>query len=282
MRTMITTVKNDLVYQSSDIKYDKGFVYVASLNPIYYEYALLSAQSLRDHYPETNITLFTHQDFVDERAEKLFDEIRVGIPHSRRAKMWCMAHTPYDITLYNDVDSYIRRRKIKKVFDQLDQHDMMFGTNLDYTVSKLALVYADKEHKHKITHHGSLCLYHKSDLNLDFHQTWYDEYIEQENSSWKYDWADPIWKKYDMHTLWRLMNNFDSKFDRFQNINIGLLERHWNNTFVDKKQDLSEPPVITQLNSIFIDRIKGQRELIEKNIEFYGKQKKLQEPGVFS
>jgi len=245
---------------------------------MYYEYSLLSAQSLRDFYPEANITLFTHQDFVDERAEKLFDEIRVGIPHSPRAKMWCMARTPYDVTLYNDVDSYIRRRKIRKVFDQLDQNDMMFGTNLSYTVSKKELCYADKNHEHKITHHGSLCLYYKNDLNLDFHQTWYDEYIKQVSSPWEYDWADPVWKKFDMHTLWRLMNSFD----KFEKINIGLLERHWNNTFLDRKQDLSEPPIITQLNRSFINDINNQKEFINKNIEFYGKKKKTENPGEFS
>ena len=280
--TMTVVSDNDIIHQSSDIKYDKGFIYVASLNPMYYEFSLLSAQSLRDYHSEANITLFTHQDFVDERAEKLFDEIRVGIPHSPRAKMWCMARTPYDVTLYNDVDSYIRRRKIRKVFDQLGQNDMMFGTNLLYTVAKEELCYADKNHEHEITHHGSLCLYHKTDLNLDFHQTWYDEYMKQLTTPWEHDWADSVWKKYDMHTLWRLINNFDSNFDKFEKINIGLLGRHWNNTFVDRKQDLKEPPVITQLNRYFINTIKNQKELINKNIEFYGKKKKSTNSGEFS
>jgi len=277
-----TTTTNELVYKSPDIKHDKGFVYVASLIPSYYEFSLLSAQSLRDHYPEANITLFTHQDFVDGRAERLFDEIRVGIPHSRRAKMWCMARTPYDVTLYNDVDSLVRRSKIKKVFDQIKNYDMAFGSNLDYTVADPELVYADTNHEHKIIHHGSLCLYHKSDLNLEFHQTWYDEYIKQLSAPWEYDWADPVWKKYDMHTLWRLMSNNESRFDRYQKIKIKLLERHWNNTFIDRKQDLNEPPIITQLNRTFISGINEYQKSIDRNINYYEKKKKTENSGVFS
>lgn len=270
----------DILYQSSNIKYDKGFVYVASLKPKYYEYALVSAQSLRDFYPESNITLFTHIDFVDERAEKLFDKIYVNIPHSRRAKMWCMTHTPYDITVYNDADSIIRRPKIKKIFDQLDQNDMSFGPISDYTVSRESLCYADLNHKHKIKYHGSLCLYHKSDLNLNFHQTWYDEYLKQLRNPWEHAWADPIWKDYDMHTLWRITNNFNSDFSKFKKIKIGCLDTHWNAMYINKKRDLKEPPIVTQINRTFIENI--YRDQYNKNIEYYGKKIKVENSGDFS
>jgi hypothetical protein len=43
-----------------------GFLYVASQSAAFYKAAVNSAISLRDNYPEANITLFTHADFVKE------------------------------------------------------------------------------------------------------------------------------------------------------------------------------------------------------------------------
>mgnify|MGYP006932105204 FL=1 len=37
---------------------NNGFVYVATYESIYYSSAVLSAESLKDYYPEANITLF--------------------------------------------------------------------------------------------------------------------------------------------------------------------------------------------------------------------------------
>ena len=85
------------------LKTSKGYIYVASLKKLYYELGIESATSLRDLYPEANITLFTHETFIDDdRPYKIFDNVVTNIPIHRRAKMWCMARTPYDYTFYND------------------------------------------------------------------------------------------------------------------------------------------------------------------------------------
>ena len=53
----------------------KGFVYVASLSSIFITAARYSASSLKDHWPEANITLFTHPRWVVQSDYLLFDQI---------------------------------------------------------------------------------------------------------------------------------------------------------------------------------------------------------------
>lgn len=234
----------------------------------------MSAQSLRDYYPEANITLYTHEKFLDKRCEDLFDEVRVGIPISRRSKMWCMARTPYNITLYNDVDSLVLNKNIKHVFNQLDDgYDAKFGPShgFEYTISDLKLGHADKLNKWPIKHHGAFCIYRRS--MLEFHQTWFDEYIKQENTKWPYgDWAYPLWKNFDMFTLWRLVHLRGDKepFEHFKHLNIGLLPRHWNSSYLDIKEDLQKPPVVKQINKEYLKNLKyfTDNYFVDKKINF--------------
>ncbi len=239
---------NECLYKNPSISYDKGIIYVASLNSFYYEMALVSAQSLKDWDPTSNITLYTHESFVDERAFKVFDEIRVGIPVFRRAKMWCMANTPYDVTLYNDCDSLVLHRDIKKIYDILGSSDLVFGENRAYAVANKNVIYLDKKKRHFAKWHGSFCLYRKTDLTIDFHSTWYSEYVKQLYSkTWEYEeWANIDWKVFDMFTLGRLVNNF-GEFDKFKQLKIEVAERRWNTSTVDTKQDVVGKPVIVQV-----------------------------------
>ena len=52
-----------------------GYVYVASLNKDYYRAAKMSAESLKDFYPEANITLFTHEEWVTDEDYLIFNNI---------------------------------------------------------------------------------------------------------------------------------------------------------------------------------------------------------------
>lgn len=196
----------------------KGFIYVASKDKIYYELAIWSAISLREMYPEADITLFTHRSFVDDRAS-IFNSVVTGIPIHTRAKMWCMARTPYDLTFYNDVDSQIIHPNIRKVFDELEDCDMFFTESFWYTTANYKWAFIDKDKKIPVLYHGAVCAYKKSDLTIDFHQTWFKEYVKQRTRPWSFDFAYKEWQQFDMFTLWRLTSG---KFPEFQRFTEGL------------------------------------------------------------
>jgi len=181
-----------------------GFLYVASQSSAFYKAAVYSAMSLRDYYPEANITLFTHADFVQESDRKFFDKIETGIPIHKRAKMYAMARTPYDKTFYIDADTEIRSENIKKVFDNLGNNDIMF-TKIIAKVSKDRLVNS----KNNLEYHGGVVLYNSNKITIQLMQDWYDTYLIQDTCQWnKSQFAEynPKMKPWDQFTLWYLLN----------------------------------------------------------------------------
>lgn len=275
---------NKIVYKSSCISYDKGFVYTASYNPLYYEAALHSARTLKDFYPSANITLFTHEEWVDNRVEEVFSEVRTGIQHFKRARLICNKNTPYNYTVANDCDSIISHRDIKYIFDLLQNNDILFGVNHAYTVANDKLMYVDKERKCFPNLHGSLCVYQKNNLTQNFFQAWYDEYIKNVFNDWKYDWAYSIWKNFDMFALWCIQNNLQGRFDKLQDLKIGNLPDRWNTTIQDLKKNMSGRPVVQQYpSSILNDRqnLYFYKDII-KNIKKYPKDKKVENIDKFS
>jgi hypothetical protein len=220
----------------NDIEYsENGFIYIASKEKLYYELALLSAESLRTFHRKAHITLFTHKAFVDDRAMSLFDNIITGIPVHARAKMWCMARTPYQNTFYNDVDSQIVSSKIKNVFDELSDCDMFFTESYWYTTGNYKWSFFDKAQQIPVVYHGAVCCYRKTDLTINFMQTWFDEYIKQRAEPWKHDFAWPEWKQFDMFTLWKITSGRWNEFDRFKNLKIKLGPKIYNATIHDGK-----------------------------------------------
>jgi len=112
---------------------DEGYIYVASYSKKYYEFAMIAGESLRTFNRKAHITLYTHECWVDDRAREIFNNIVTGIPVHQRAKMWCMARTPYEKTFYSDVDSQVVHPRIKNVFDELGDEDMFFVMNYPHT-----------------------------------------------------------------------------------------------------------------------------------------------------
>ena len=55
---------------------NNGFIYIGSLTKPYYDAAVMSAESVKDYWPEAKITLFTHEPWVNEKRDsKFFDNI---------------------------------------------------------------------------------------------------------------------------------------------------------------------------------------------------------------
>lgn len=184
---------------------NNGFIYIASVSKLFYKMAAHSAESLRDFYPDANITLFTHEKFLDNK-QNLFNNVVTNIPIHTRAKMWGMARSPYDRTLYIDSDTEIWSDEIKNVHLVLDQCDLFFSHTPIYSAGNIKWIYVDKEHSKRLELQGGVCGFKKSELTIDFLQTWYDEYCKQQAFPWPYLEYHPELKPWDMFTLWKLTN----------------------------------------------------------------------------
>lgn len=245
-----------------------GFIYVASLTVLYYELAIFSAQSLRDYHPNAYITLFTHEKFVDKRALEIFDRIYTEIPIHKRAKMWGMARTPYERTIYIDCDSQIMHRDIKLMHDFLDDCDLFCGSNPKHTVANPKWAWIDKAQTIEIPYHGSMWGYDNSALKIDFMQTWFDEYIKQDIEPWdKYEEKHYYeWKQFDMFTLWRLTLSGEQQFERFKDLKIQIVPRRFNCSMGDGIH-LDKPPVLMQIPRTVWKTMPHIWEIIERGIK---------------
>lgn len=270
-------------WYTNNVDSDDGFIYIASRNRLYYELGILSCESLKAYSPKTHVTLFTHENFVDDRC-KIFDRVITGIPIHSRAKMWCMARTPYKgRTVYNDCDSLITHKDVGKIFDQLSDCDIFTGSNVTYTVGDINWAYIDRARTILPAYHGSLIGYYNTPLNLDFMQTWFDEYVKQTTTPWPYSKIyHKDWQQFDMFTLWRLASKKFDEFDRFRKLNIKILERRWNVTIQDIKQELSAPPVITQISRVSWSRMDFYNEIMKgaEDEKYTVKKRPLRDPVI--
>ena len=89
----------------------KGFVLVATKRLSFFKAGCYLAETILDHMPDAKITLFTEQQFIDDSSLQKdllpFDKVLPTISNTNREKMYGMANTPYDITMYLDVDMEI-------------------------------------------------------------------------------------------------------------------------------------------------------------------------------
>lgn len=229
-----------------------GIIYVASSNKTYFNFALNSARSLRDFSPDIDITLFTHEKFLDGR-EKIFNNVITNIPIHHRAKMWCMARTPYDTTIYMDCDSECWNSGLEEAFDELGDSDIAFTISPLYSAGRLKWTYADKEGKHKLKYQGGFCVYKNNKEVIDFHQTWYDEYLKQYHLPWTLDQYNIEGKQWDMFTLWRLLN--DDEFSRFKALKLKELSPKYNYcvNYLPTELSRGEQPIMIHFSKGFID-----------------------------
>jgi hypothetical protein len=243
---------------------NNGYVYVASLSDAYYKAAIRSAVSLKDHYPDANITLFTHEKFLKDSDRKFFDKVVTNIPVHKRAKMWGMYQTPYDKTLYIDSDTEVRSERISEVFDLLGDNDMMF-TKIIPHVSKGQMI----DDTNKLEYHGGIILYNNKQHTVDLIKEWYDLYLEQSKIV---DWKNSQFGQYiegmkpwDQFTIWYLLQQErygDIKHDFFPN---GGTE--WNYIFLLEENKENNIPY-QQLEQIIYHYTIPKGKVDEGNIKF--------------
>ena len=120
----------------------KGYVLVASNKINFYRYAINLAESILDYYEDAKITLFCEEWMFEEIHRDLFDNVEWCSNHYR-AKLDGMARSPYDLTMYLDVDMEVEHEDIGIVFGELEKSgkDMLFSELTD----DRSYIYAERD-----------------------------------------------------------------------------------------------------------------------------------------
>lgn len=213
----------------------KGIILVASMSAAYYKAAVRCAISIKDHYPDAKITLFTHQDFIDERDRCFFENVIVNIPFHSRAKLWALDKTPYDLTLYLDCDTEIMHEDISQIFDYLGDSDIAL-TNIREYAGKGTKI-NDTEN---MSYHCGMFLYRKTEKTMKFVRKWWEDYLIQTTSkTWPYPEYDSKMRPWDQFTFWRLLKENSS-------VKVSVLpdDARWNFIWVYKESETDKPVVI--------------------------------------
>jgi len=202
----------------------KGFLTVATKRKQFLMGADNLKESLLDHYPEAQITLFTEQHFIDDpecqQYFRDFDQVLPTLSNTNREKMWGMANSPYDLTFYMDADVEIVSKDISNVFDHLedDKYDMAY-VNLTKEGAKHFAewdwgpnIYDDgwKGVPDHLSHCGGVALYDtRNPLINEFMMDWYNLYLTQRIGKWTPKEFDNIkvgnFRQWDQLTLWWLI-----------------------------------------------------------------------------
>ena len=229
----------------------KGFVVVASKNQNYYTYAINLIQSIKDYYPEAQITLATEERFLDGREEDV-DNI-IFCDNHYRAKLWGMANSPYDITMYVDADMECEHEDIITIWDEMKDYDMVFHELTEERQEYYAIrEFGFEGGIEKYTLCGGVCLYRSMNpLVKEFMQDWDDLYRRQRARLWepegfeKEQWEKDL-KCFDQTTLWWLVN----KVEKYKDLKIGIFDDdiRWNYFtqygYVGLESKYGKPPIL--------------------------------------
>ena len=235
----------------------EGYVLVASNKINFYRYAINLAESILDFYPDAKITLFCEEWMFEELHRDLFDNVEWCTGHYR-AKLEGMARSPYDLTMYLDVDMEVEHEDISTCFQILrdSEHDMLFSALTD----DRSYVYAERdfdtpEGKAKFTLCGGICLYDMTvPIIKEFVAEWEDLTKRQMDKEWWPEGYIDSLKSWDQFSLWWLTE----KEDKYKDLNYGIIydDPRWNyyNAFNWHKTKPESGPVIVRHYSCGLDK----------------------------
>jgi len=112
---------------------DSGVLYVAVKQDRYVEEAFLSADSVKQRFPELPITLFTDRPKHALCATDRFDAVEAISSASGFGSVWaegllsrarCLVRTPYARTLHIDTDTRVITEELPALFAVLDEFDV--------------------------------------------------------------------------------------------------------------------------------------------------------------
>lgn len=212
----------------------KGFVVVASKNANFYVYAINLIESIKDFYPEAQVTLVTEKRFLDGR-EDIADQI-IYCGSDYRAKLWGMSQTPYDITMYVDADMECEHEDIATVWDNMQDYDLVFHQLTEERGKYYAIRYFEVDNSPRKGVYdlcGGVCLYRSGNpLVREFMEEWYDLFLRQYNNEWRPEcFTDEEQfrkdlKHFDQTTLWYMTQ----RMDKYKDLKIGYFhdDIRWN------------------------------------------------------
>tara|TARA_R110002153_G_scaffold101711_9_gene237954 strand:- start:4236 stop:4976 length:741 start_codon:yes stop_codon:yes gene_type:complete len=232
----------------------KGYLVVASRTKFFYVSACNLIESILDFDPDAKVCLVTEERFLDDRGRKISDQIVYCDDH-KRAKLFGMAKSPYDITFYIDADCEVEHEDITTIFDLLDGNDLSF-TGLP---EERSYCYAELHFPGgKFELCGGVCLYDmRNPLVREFMQEWYDLTVAQYGGTWwptKEDgvtWDEDLYPRslarWDQFSLWWLVN----KEPKYKELNVGILDddARWNWFTKYRKPHNKKPIVIRHYSS---------------------------------
>ena len=85
----------------------------------YIQEGIISAESLKKFHPDLHVTFFSDKAF----SSQFVDKVEITKPNAKRPKVEYINQTPYEETLFLDVDTVINY-KINDVFDLLGKFDI--------------------------------------------------------------------------------------------------------------------------------------------------------------
>lgn len=206
-----------------------GIILVATKKEAYYNSAIMCANSILEYMPDANITLFTTPELYKKYHRSLFDSVNLETPNESRGKLWGMANTPYELTLYMDCDMLVQHDEFNSIFKLIGSNDMVWTK-----------ITAEREYAYNIEGgsnrvfpggefkiHGGLCLY--TSLCKKFMSDWYNLDKKIRSNSW---WPDvslyPIrFKSWDQFSLWWLT---EKEWDNYRYLKYDFFEDdfRWN------------------------------------------------------
>lgn len=189
----------------------KGFVIVASLNKKFLMSAKYCCESLKDYWPDAHVTLFTETDWIEDHLYETFDTVVGGAPHNKRAKLWALSQTPYDLTVYLDADMEIMHEDIKTIFDQIDDQTDIMLTKIRPYNAKIT-----KFPGGELTDHCGFFMYRSNNKTLEFMKQWWELFQKQESGKWKWDmnlYPEEL-RQWDQWAYWWLQNKTEYAIKR--------------------------------------------------------------------
>jgi len=117
-----------MIDSNNQIKFDKGFLIVASCHGFYKNSALMLLDTLDEFYPDCKVMVVCPPAWAEEfKVYPQVVEVRTDGPDERRTKLWALQHTVFEKTCYLDADMQIASSEIQRVWDLLDDnHDCAF------------------------------------------------------------------------------------------------------------------------------------------------------------